>query len=181
VTTAPDYAEPVVGWRVWAVSELDGGLRLRSLMFDAVWQPHEAFGAACAHRRHPIRRLWGPAPSEHRAPDATCRCGIYATKEVAGLAPYAHSYGCRHWTVFHRVVGRVALWGSVFEHSGGWRASHAYPVALFVPQEPLRTRAAEAVALALADYGVRVEIADRVAIGELVQTLGTTAEQPLAA
>ena len=181
MTAAPDYAEPVVGWRVWAVSEADGGLRLRSLMFDAVWPTREAFAAACRHRRHPLRRLWGQAPVEHRAPDASCRCGIYAAKEVSGLARYAHCYGSRHWAVFHRVVGRVALWGSVLEHTGGWRASHAYPVALFVPQEPLRTRAAEAVGLALADYRVSVEIVDGAAIGELVQTLGATAQQPLAA
>jgi hypothetical protein len=74
---------------------------------------------------------------------------------------YTETYGSRHWTVVHRVVGRVSLWGSVLEYTEGWRAACAYPLELLVPRVgPVKSPGAEAVADALSDYGVQVEIVD---------------------
>jgi hypothetical protein len=63
-----------------------------------------------------------------------------------------------------RVIGRVALWGDVVEGPFGWRASHAYPVELFVPVPllagiGLRRRAyIDDTLLALEAYRVPVEL-----------------------
>jgi hypothetical protein len=161
MTFAPDYIDPVVGWRVWAVSKSDGTLRLRSLMFEETWPPDRPFVADCRERRHPLRRLWGRQPSRHQPPDWSCDCGIYATRQIADAVRYAESYGSRHWRVVHRVVGRVSLWGSVLEYTDGWRAARAYPLELFVPRiGPPESPGAEAVAIALAEYGVPVEIVE---------------------
>ena len=158
---APDYIEPVVGWRIWAVSESERRLRLRSLVFDATWPPGRPFVAECRERPHRLRRLWRRQPSMHRPPDWSCDCGIYATRRVAVAVRYAETYGSRHWRVLHRVLGRVSLWGSVLEYTDGWRAARAYPLELFIPRVgPVGSPGAEAIAEALADYGVRVEIVE---------------------
>jgi hypothetical protein len=41
-----------------------------------------------------------------------------------------------------RVLGTVALWGRVVELEHGWRASHAYPLRLFVDDGEVRHRLA---------------------------------------
>jgi hypothetical protein len=172
MTVAPDYIEPVVGWRVWAVSSSDAGLRLRSLMVDATWPTGRPFVARCRDRRHRLRRVWRAEPSAHEPPEWSCDCGIYATREIADAVRYAKSYGDRHWTVLHRVVGRVSLWGSVLEYTDGWRAALAYPLELLVPRVgPVQSPGAEAVADALADYGVRVEVVDGTGAGRFGQAL----------
>ncbi len=158
---APDYIEPVVGWRVWAVSESKGRLRLRSLMVDATWPAGRPFVAHCRERPHQFRRLLRRVPTGHEPPGWSCVCGIYATREIADAVRYAEIYGDRHWTVLHRVLGRVSLWGSVLEYTNGWRAARAYPLELLVPRVgPLGSPGAEAVADALEDYGVRVEVVE---------------------
>lgn len=178
---APDYAEPVVGWRVWAVTETDLELRLRSLMFENTWLPGQAFAADCGDRPGSISRVWRRTPRAHPAPEASCRCGIYATKRLADIARYARCLGSRPSMVLHRAVGRVALWGSVLEHTGGWRAAQAYPLELFVPLPPGRQRRAESVALALTDYGVRVELVDAANAADLLTVLQHTAAASIAA
>ena len=35
------------------------------------------------------------------------------------------------------VVGEVALWGRVIEHTLGYRAEYAYPIRLFRPPSPM--------------------------------------------
>jgi hypothetical protein len=58
-----------------------------------------------------------------------------------------------------RVLGRVALWGTVIECERGLRASHAYQVRIYVPADagdPWRIRWEE-VAAGLARYGVPIE------------------------
>ena len=161
MTVAPDYIEPVVGWRVWAVSEWERRLRLRSLTFDVPWPPGRPFVADCRERPHPLRRLRHRRLSTHRPPHWSCHCGIYATRRMVDAVQYTETYGSRHWTVVHRVVGRVSLWGSVLEYTEGWRAACAYPLELLVPRVgPVKSPGAEAVADALSDYGVQVEIVD---------------------
>ncbi len=79
------------------------------------------------------------------------------------------------------VIGTVSLWGRVVECTRGWRASHAYPKAIYVPATHgpywLRAERAEEVALALTDYGIPVELldADSRRPAEVVAALGAGA------
>jgi hypothetical protein len=177
VSAAPDYIEPVVGWRSWLVVREAEGLRLRSIVYDALWLPGNELIARCLHRRFSLpwsNRL------EHVPPARGCRCGIYAAREPEEAATYfegrlADSLGV------HRVIGTVALWGRVVECTRGWRGSLAYPKMIYVPatRAPywLKAERAEEVALGLTDYRVPVELLDEGASGpeELVATLGAVA------
>ena len=110
------YTEPLVGWRLWHVR--DG--RLLSWSQDAEWPAGRRLEASC---RRLLRRSCTDAPGAGHA------CGIYAvrTRDAAvrlldDLPPLAAPVA----------VGRVSLWGRVFENVGGWRAQYAYPYALDV-------------------------------------------------
>jgi hypothetical protein len=139
---APDYVEPFTGWRVWRVVPGAGAPALGSVVKPTVWPRREPLVAACLHRSllPRFRRR------THDAPEAACECGIYAT-ELDRLGPYVED-------VVVCVIGRVALWGTVVECERGSRASHAYPLELFVPQETA------ASAGALAEYDVPVRLLD---------------------
>jgi hypothetical protein len=144
---APDYSEPLVAWRVWAVEREDGAARLRSLYRSCIWPVGAPLVARCQSRRF---RIW--RRTVHEAPAATCTCGIYAVppyyipKRGGALPP-----GCIP------VIGQVSLWGDVVECERGWRAGFAYPARLYVPS--VCVAAAEVVA-DLEDYGVPVEVLD---------------------
>lgn len=161
---APDRLEPLVGWRVWDVVELDGELRLCSLNFWTLWLPGRPATAAC---RRALADVDGAGLPPHTAPRAGCTCGIYAARTVAQVLEHARRFRLGVDAV-HRVVGRVSLWGEVVEAERGWRGEHAYPQALFVPavraglpkpgRLPLPRRPIERIALELAVYGVTIEI-----------------------
>lgn len=162
MTLAPDYIEPVVGWRSWLVVREGEDFRLRSVLYDAVWLPRKELIARCLHRRLSIS--WRK-PIKHSAPARECACGIYAASDPAEAISYLEG---RSWTegpCVHRVIGPVALWGHVVECKRGWRASHAYPKAIYVPatREPfwLSVEQVDEVALNLADYDVPVKLLDR--------------------
>jgi hypothetical protein len=121
-----------VGWRVWRLGE-DG--LLRSVVYDEVWPARRAVHAEC-------RKL----NAGHAAPDPRCECGLYAAKK---LVDWAHYLGRPD-----RVFGRVVLAGAIVEGARGFRASAAYPLELVVPA---LVENADAVAEALAAYGVPVE------------------------
>ena len=152
---APDYFEPIVGWRVWVVV-LDerGEPRLRSVVQKTLWPTGEALVAECCQRRVLARLLrrqqHGPVPL------LSCQCGVYAT-HLAELEPLLAE---APWETGARVLGRVSLWGEVVECERGWRASHAYPAHVYVPvrdgRRPRLTQ--EEIALGLADYGVPVDL-----------------------
>lgn len=177
MTRAPDAIEPAIGWRVWDVVPLDGSYRLCSLAFWTIWVPHRAAVAAC--RRVLVDRSWSRLPA-HQAPGEDCTCGLYATQAAHQVLEYAKQFRPRADTV-HRVVGRVSLWGTVIEHTGGWRASRAYPCALFVPAVRGRRprtgrltgpkRPVEELALGLEAYGAPVEIVDCSTRSELAALL----------
>jgi hypothetical protein len=153
---APDYADPFVGWRVWVVVEEQGELRLASVLYPTVWPARREVVAACRPRP---RELAGA----HEIPDARCSCGIYAASSVEDAATFFDGRGPGTPRDVYRVIGQVSLWGSVLEGGRGWRASHAYPSRLYVPARCLSgpsRRSAGAVALALTDYGVPVELLD---------------------
>jgi hypothetical protein len=96
-------------------------------------------------------------------PARGCGCGVYAAREPEDAADYLEGRSWDTLTV-HRVIGTVSLWGRVVECTRGWRASFAYPKMIYVPatRAPcwLRAQRAEAVALALTDYDVPVELLD---------------------
>ena len=163
---APDFAQALSGWRVWLVARHAGGARLVSVVYHALWEPQRALEAECMHRRPSLLRPWRPGSVRHEAPGDGCRCGIYAATEVAGATDYLEAVWGEdplRWPVVHRVIGRVALWGNVVEYERGWRAEHAYPERLWVPARDRRgfpIDRAPAVAAALGDYGVPVELLD---------------------
>jgi hypothetical protein len=176
---APDYVEPLVGWRVWDVIETDGQLRLSSLAFWTIWQPHDAALARCRRSFESLRR---GGITDHAAPVKRCSCGIYATRRSIHALPYLSRLFRSRPQAVHRVVGRVSLWGTVVESTRGWRASTAYPERLFVPTGRRRVRtylsglslpaiSAEEIGLGLADYGVPVELVDCATGKELAAAL----------
>jgi hypothetical protein len=155
---APDFIEPVVGWRAWLVSEVEGRPLLDGVVFHRIWRPGTPLVAECLHFRARLLRPWRRREPDHGAPGLVCKCGIYAAAEAGEALRYARP----GWLpepvrrpVLHRVIGRVALWGKVVECDQGWRASHAYPERLLVPA---RDDSAERIADALAAYGVPVEL-----------------------
>jgi hypothetical protein len=154
---APDYAEPLVGWRVWVVVADGHGLpRLRSVVQKTLWPVRAALAAECQQRRTLARLL--RRPTQHAAPELDCQCGIYAAPLVE-LEPLLAE---APWETGVRVLGEVGLWGDVVECERGWRASRAYPQRLYVPQRDARRPrlSQQEIALGLADYGVPVETLD---------------------
>jgi hypothetical protein len=59
-----------------------------------------------------------------------------------------------------QVFGRVSLWGTVLECEQGYRASHAYPLRIYVPLDSARPRRlrCEELAAGLDAYAVPVEL-----------------------
>lgn len=164
----PDYVEPTIGWRVWDVIEVDGKLRLSSVAFRAIWLPKRKAVALCHRSLETL--AWAGLPF-HSAPHERCSCGIYAAQSGHQAAAYFSRPFMWRWSAIHRIVGTVSLWGNVVEGALGWRASNAYPSALYVPVPrrgfrsflsgfPRPKLPVEEVALGLADYGVPVELVD---------------------
>jgi len=176
VHAAPDYMEPIVGWRTWLVLLEGGDFRLRSVVYDALWPPGRELVASCLRHRLPWRRRSGHVPPARR-----CRCGIYAAKEPEDAASYLEGRSWADALSDQRVIGTVSLWGRVVECERGWRASHAYPKMIYVPparsRSWLRAERPQEVALALTDYGVPVDLLDTDArdLGGLVAALGAGA------
>jgi hypothetical protein len=129
--SAPDYADPLIGWRVWCVVATADGLRLGSVIHDERWPIGMELVAECR------------AEGRHEAPDEACTCGIHAAREPATVWSYLR--GRDEPGTVARVLGRVLLWGRVVEHEGGWRASHALPLDL-VATEPELARGLAAYA-----------------------------------
>lgn len=150
MSAAPDYIEPFQAWRVWRVLRVDGTYRLGSIVQRALWPTDSALRAQCQRTRLFRRRR-----HEHDAPDLGCECGIYAGG-LEQLRLYV-TEGLR--APLSRVIGQVALWGTVVECEHGFRASHAYPSLLYVPEDvgaAWQTEWAN-VAIGVCDYGVPVE------------------------
>jgi hypothetical protein len=154
---APDFAEALVGWRVWVVViDPVGRVRLRSVVQKTLWPVGDALTAEC-HQRRVLARLLRRAVHE-AVPEVECQCGIYAT-DLGELEPLLAE---APWETGARVLGQVSLWGDVVECERGRRASRAYPARLFVPaRDGKRPRLTQAeIAAGLADYGVPVELLD---------------------
>lgn len=112
-------AEPILGWRAWRLHATPAGPRLVPTTPRPEWPPGEAIRASCTGAHERLYLVFNPdlAPT-HRSPEPGCTCGVHAVKDPRRLARGAHLAG---------VVGRVAMWGRVIEHTKGWRAEFAYP------------------------------------------------------
>jgi hypothetical protein len=111
--------EPILGWRVWHVDPRPGDPRLLSWARSGEW-PH---GRRMEARCRSFRRRGCQAPQRGH------KCGIYALRdrrEAADLLREIESLGSPVRRL-PAVIGRVSLWGRVFENTGGWRAQFAYP------------------------------------------------------
>ena len=156
MTEVPDYVEPFEAWRVWKVARRDREYSLGSVVQRTLWPAGEAFTAECLRVPRLFGRLRRKRP--HTAPEGHCECGIYAAP-LDRLAEYLSDVPFRGVA---RVLGRVALWGTVVECERGFRASHAYPLRIYVPSdagEPWRVEWEE-VAVGLCRYGVPIEALD---------------------
>jgi hypothetical protein len=183
MTPVPDYVEPVVGWRTWAIARTPQGVRLRSVIFGTVWQPRLELVAQCLSRpRRFFLRPWRRRPV-HAGPYRDCGCGIYAASRLDRAGIYLEDRrSTPAWTTLNRVIGLVALWGDVIECDVGWRASRAYPVRVYVPSYAGRHGDASSVRRDLLVYGVPVEEVSCTHRLDLVAQLGeleTGAVRPL--
>lgn len=170
---APDFVEPLVGWRAWHVIETPDGLRLHSIGRPVVWEPGVEQRADCRRRSSWPRRR---RDRQHPAPEPTCSCGVWAVRRpqlaIAGLDIYGRS-----WKPVHRVLGRVSLWGRVVEHDQGWRAECAYPAELFVPSRRLHgpvVPGLDELVEALTVYAVPLSLLEAGARGPLARELAAT-------
>jgi hypothetical protein len=144
---APDYAEPVDGWRTWLVDDSRDEARLMSVVRQAEWPVGEPTVAACP---------W--VGFAHRPPGPGCRCGIYAARNVDQAAFYA---GLPSRSETPLAIGLVSLWGTVVEAEEGWRASSAYPLVLYVPMRRAAERLrCERIVWDLTAYGVPTTLLD---------------------
>jgi hypothetical protein len=177
VTAAPDYCEPIVGWRLWSVGVDGGRARLASHVSPAVWHPGCELLATCDARRRELRRPWRVHPTDHAAPSLRCTCGVHAMERVGYLSTYLplanRPYSWMRAPV-RQAIGRVTLWGAVVEGARGWRASHGYPAELWLPQldvngDPVAD--VGAMAVDLADYGVPVHVCDGLTARAVVDLL----------
>jgi hypothetical protein len=177
VTAAPDYCEPVLGWRVWSLSVAEGPARLASHVSPTVWPPGRELVATCEAQRRELRRPWRLRPTGHPAPAPRCTCGVHAMAAVGHLSTYlppaSRPYAWMRPLV-HNVIGRVALWGDVVEGSRGWRAACGYPNELWLPQfdvDRKEVAGSGAFAIDLADYGVPVHVCDGRTAREVIEAL----------
>jgi hypothetical protein len=156
---APDYLEPIEGWRAWLVDPGPEGPVLQSVVRLGDWRPGHPLVGACAERRYAVPEHRPPVLA-HDAPSRHCGCGIHAHRLLEEAAYYTEGPSRRQLVT---AIGTVALWGSVIEGTEGWRASHAYPVRLNLPLRrsgPAAFRELEETADGLGRYGVPVGIVD---------------------
>lgn len=129
---APDLMSAVEGWRAWSIAEdlPRYGLAPKLIspaMSDFYWAPRKASIAECGY---------GCAPDQ--VASLECSCGFYSAKTREHLLNLGYTNQASGLPGYFAVVGRVANWGRVVEGSQGWRASHSYPVELFLPFEAWR-------------------------------------------
>ena len=153
--TAPDLADAIEAWRVWRVVPGTGGHQLRSVVKPTLWPRDAPLVAECLLGGSLRRRLWRRSPG-HDSPSAPCDCGIYGA-DLGLLGQYLTPPPME--PTLARVLGRVLLWGTVVECERGYRASHAYPAAIYVPSDAACDGGRlEELACGLAGYGVPIEL-----------------------
>jgi len=104
---------PLYGYRAWRF--YPGKTGLHSLSSGHAWPDDRPKAALCI-------RNFVPWLSHGPAPSTGCTCGIYAWKDIPEKA-YSPSGMQPAW-------GVVELTGHVIEHTAGFRAQYAKPVAI---------------------------------------------------
>jgi hypothetical protein len=132
---APDYVDPVRGWRTWLVVQGHDGARLASVSFPALWPRREHLTAECGRGFH--NGAGPPVRAEHPAPSIDCSCGIYAARSIDRAAQIADCATARFRDCLGRPVlgaalGLVSLWGTIVDCAQGWRGAYAYPASIHV-------------------------------------------------
>ncbi len=110
--------EAILGFRAWRLTRSGRGPRLAPTTPRAVWEPGRAPAATCSGSHTRLYAELDPDGVPHRSPDKFCTCGYHAASDPAALVRPGGPAA---------VVGQVALWGRVIEHTKGWRAEYAYP------------------------------------------------------
>ena len=133
-----DRAEPVLGWRYW---QLSPDRLLRSVTQKWIeWPPDRPLRARCLEVNHP-------------APDVDCACGVYGTRDLAGLK----EHGLCLFPEVALLIGEVSLWGRVVSDGAGFRGELGYPVRLALVTDTVADGELEPVIDGLGRYGVPVE------------------------
>ncbi len=168
---APDFAEAIVGLRLWHFGQ--GEPELRSLGSCPPWPAGRAQIAVCYHLPSPMNQREYREFRPHAAPRHRCGCGIYALKSTEAVAELRRGQTHRwsHASALRTLVsGEVSLWGRVIEHEHGYRAEYAYPQRIIVPRHYRgflhagdrrtirRIDANEAAALIAERYGIETEV-----------------------
>lgn len=118
---APEHSiEPILGWRAWRLHrDAEESLRIVPATPRGAWEPRVPVHATCSGSHTRMYMVFNPElAAAHRSPEPGCTCGIHAMKDPSRLARTGRSTA---------VVGRVAMWGRVLEHTRGYRAEFAYP------------------------------------------------------
>lgn len=109
IDTAPALlVDPLNAWRTWTLAGSRDGcdVRLRPIAGDGrPWPAGRPATATCIRYR------------SHRVPELACSCGLHAMEDPDLLRK----------TRDPAVLGSVALWGHVIEHTYGYRAELGYP------------------------------------------------------
>lgn len=124
----PDRIDPAVGWRMWSLNPRvaqgveSGEWVLGSPFVPVDWQPGVPLVATCRFCQE--------------SPTRECSCGVYAYLTGPFVEDAPLSVGARPRRIglvgvfMPCVIGQVAGWGRVVEHTKGWRAAKVYPLSL---------------------------------------------------
>jgi hypothetical protein len=117
--------EPIEGWRAWRLRRNEGDdLRIAPTTPRPDWEPGVPMHARCSGSHERMYMVFNPElEAQHRSPEPGCTCGIHAMKEPLRLRRSRPGKTAG-------VIGTVAMWGRVIEHTKGWRAEYAYPARL---------------------------------------------------
>jgi hypothetical protein len=115
----------ITGYRAWRYF-WDDKPQLWSLVTNHIWMPENLMEATCNGRR----------------------TGLYAFKELADLIAFGPLRTIRNLQIYGDgvVIGKVSLWGVVWEHQRGYRAQHAKPIEFISSYAYCHSNAATALA-----------------------------------
>lgn len=156
--------QPVIAYRIWKVSP-EGRLST-AYRNSGKWPWMKPYSSTCDGGD--TKMWWDETPvtitgagdkpkADHDAPHFDCTCGLYGYKSVKCLEQTFEQFykgNC--------VLGCVALWGRITEHTDGYRAEYGYPQVLYTPNEGLgepgliikHTSLYENVQIAAQKYGI---------------------------